>query len=112
MNTKSWKTPARALAAALLAGGALMGASSAFAQSAPFALRADSAPQYGQAHMVPVDVQLSIGWHDNRYWDGHRYWERDEWMHHHPHDPGPPGWHGDRRDMRYDDHRPPPPPRY
>lgn len=104
MNTKNWKTPARALAAALIAGGALMGASSAFAQSAPFALRADSAPHYGEPHMMPVDVRVSVGWHDNRYWDGHRYWERDEWMHHHPHDPGPQGWH--------DDHRPPPPPRY
>ena len=105
MNTKSWKTPARALAAALIAGGALMGASSAFAQSAPYGLRADSAPQYGQPHMMPVDAHVSIGWHDDRYWDGHRYWEHDEWMHHHPHDPGPPHY-------RDDDHRPPPPPRY
>jgi hypothetical protein len=80
-----------------------MGASSAFAQSAPYGLRADSAPEYGQPHMMPVGVQLSIGWHDNRYWDGHRYWEHDEWMHRHPHDPGPRG---------HDDHRPPPPPRY
>lgn len=105
MNMKTWKTPVRALAAALIAGGALMGATSAFAQSGPYMLRADSQPQYGEAHMVPVDVQLSIGWHDNRYWDGHRYWEHDEWMHRHPHDPGPQRWHGD-------DHRPPPPPRY
>lgn len=104
MNTKSWKTPARVLAAALIAGGALMGASGAYAQSAPYGLRAESAPQYGEPHMMPVGVQLSIGWHDNRYWDGHRYWEHDEWMHHHPHDPGPPHWR--------DDHRPPPPQRY
>ncbi|CAB3796539.1 hypothetical protein LMG28688_04334 [Paraburkholderia caffeinitolerans] len=101
MNTKSWKTPARVLAAALLAGGALMSASSAFAQYAP---------HNGEPHMVQVDTRVSIGWHENRYWDGHRYWERDEWMRHHPHDPGPPGWHGDRHDTRYDDHRPPPPP--
>ncbi|MFP6561577.1 hypothetical protein WJ542_25190 [Paraburkholderia sp. B3] len=105
MNTKSWKTPARAIAAALIAGGALMGATSAFAQSAPFALRADSQPQYGEPHMMPVDVQVSIGWHGDRYWDGHRYWEHDEWMHHHPHDPGPPHYHED-------DHRPPPPQHY
>ncbi|MEM5421370.1 hypothetical protein [Paraburkholderia ferrariae] len=105
MNTKSWKTPARAIAAALIAGGALMGASSAFAQSAPYGLRAESAPQYGQPRMMPVDAHVSIGWHENRYYDGHRYWEHDEWMHHHPHDPGPPRY-------REDDHRPPPPPRY
>ncbi|WP_322031131.1 hypothetical protein [Paraburkholderia sp. J76] len=105
MNTKSWKTPARAIAAALIAGGALMGASSAFAQSAPYGapygLRAEAAPQYGQPHMMPVDARISIGWHEDRYWDGHRYWAHDEWMHHHPHDPGPPHYR--------DDHRPPPP---
>jgi hypothetical protein len=110
MNVNSWKTPARALAAALIAGGTLMGATSAFAQSSPYMLRAGSqAPgvhaQYGEAHLVPVDLQLSIGWHDNRYWDGHRYWEHDEWMRHHPHDPGPRHWN-DR------DHRPPPPHRF
>ncbi|MFX1674589.1 hypothetical protein PWR63_20345 [Paraburkholderia sp. A2WS-5] len=103
MNTTRWKTPARVLAAALLAGGALMSASSAFAQYAP---------HHDGPRMVPVDARVSIGWHEDRYWDGHRYWERDAWMHHHPHDPGPPGWHGDRHEMRYDDHRPPPPPRY
>jgi hypothetical protein len=105
MSMKNWKTPTRAIAAALIAGGALMGATSAFAQSAPFALRADSQPQYGAPHMIQVDEHITIGWHDNRYWDGHRYWEHDEWMHHHPHDPGPPRWHDD-------DHRPPPPPHY
>lgn len=94
--------PMRTLVAALIAGGALAGASSAFAQQAtPFQLRADEAAlQYGQPRMIPVDVQLSIGWHDNRYWDGHRYWEHDEWMRHHPHDPGP------RHDRGHDDHRP------
>jgi len=103
MNTKNWKTPARTLAAALIAGGALLGASSAFAQSSPFLLHADSQPQYGEGHFMPVGVQLSIGWHDNRYWDGHRYWDHDEWMHRHPHDPGPDHYRG------HDDHRPPPP---
>ena len=82
MTMKTWKTPVRALAAALIAGGALMGATSAFAQSSPYMLRADSQLQYGEAHMVPVDVQLSIGWHDNRYWDGHRYWQHRERWHH------------------------------
>lgn len=105
MNMKKPTTALRTAVAALIAGGALIGAASVSAQEAhPFMLRADtSAPAYGDAHMMPVGVQLSIGWHDNRYWDGHRYWERDEWMHRHPHDQGPPHW----RDR--DDHRPPPP---
>ena len=100
MNTKK-PTALRTMVAALLAGGALIGAASASAQEAqPYALRADYAStQYGDAHLMPVGVQLSIGWHDNRYWDGHRYWDHDEWMHHHPHDPGPP--------HRGDDHRRP-----
>ncbi|WP_421042710.1 hypothetical protein [Paraburkholderia sp. A2RI-6] len=72
------ENPARVLAAALLAGGALMSASSAFAQYAP---------HHDGPRMVPVDARVSIGWHEDRYWDGHRYWERDAWMHHHPHDP-------------------------
>ena len=94
----------RTLVTAVLAGGALIGAASASAQQAePYALRADAVqPGYGDAHLMPVGVQLSIGWHDNRYWDGHRYWEHDEWMHHHPHDPGPGHFRG-----REDDHRPP-----
>ena len=104
MNTKNPTSTLRTVVAALLAGGALIGAANASAQEArPFALRADTAyAGYGDAHLMPVGVQLSIGWHDNRYWDGHRYWERDEWMHHHPHDAGPPHYRG------HDDHRPPP----
>ncbi|WP_367277756.1 hypothetical protein [Paraburkholderia sp.] len=104
MSMNFWKTPARALVTAMIAGGALVGATSAFAQSGPYIPRADSHPQYSEAHMIPVDVRMSIGWHDNRYWDGHRYWEHDEWMHHHPRDPGPP--------HRHDDRRMPPPQRY
>lgn len=102
MNTKKPTSALRVVAAALIAGGALIGAATASAQQAePYMLRADtSAPGYGEAHLMPVGVQLSIGWHDNRYWDGHRYWDHDEWMHHHPHDPGPP--HGRDHD------RPPP----
>jgi len=104
MNTKKPTTALRTLVGALIAGGALIGAANASAQQAqPFALRADaSAPGYGDAHMMPVGVQLSIGWHDNRYWDGHRYWDHDEWMHHHPHDPGPARYH---RDDHRDGHR-------
>ena len=101
MNTKNRTTPMRALIAALLAGGALIGATNASAQqAAPFALRADmNSADYGNAHLMPVGLQLSIGWHNDRYWDGHRYWAHDEWMHRHPPDPGPPP---------YRDHRPPP----
>ena len=84
------KKTSRTIVAALIAGGALLGASSAFAQYAPV---------YGQPHMMPVGVQLNIGWHGDRYYDGHRYWAHDDWMHHHPHD----------RDPYHDrDHRPPP----
>ena len=102
MNTKKPTSALRTLVGALLAGGALIGAANASAQTHPFMLHADSAaPGYGGAHLMPVGVELSIGWHDNRYWDGHRYWERQEWMRHHPRDPGPPHW----RD--HDDHRPP-----
>lgn len=102
MNTKKSTIALRTLVGALIAGGALVGAANASAQQAsPYMLRADTAaPGYGDAHLMPVGVQLSIGWHDNRYWDGHRYWERDDWMRHHPHDRGPEHFH-DR-----DDHRP------
>jgi len=85
------KKTSRTIVAALIAGGALLGASSAFAQYVPV---------YGQPHMMPVGVQVNIGWHGDRYYDGHRYWAHDDWMRHHPHD----------RDPYHDrDHRPPPP---
>lgn len=77
--------------AAAVAGSALLAAGSAFAQAGP------PPAMYDQARMIPVGVQINIGWHGDRYWDGHRYWAHDEWMHRHPHDPGP----------RHD-HRPPP----
>jgi len=104
MNTKKTTFTLRTLVGAVLAGGALIGAASASAQQAePYALRADAVQSgYGDAHLMPVGVQLSIGWHDNRYWDGHRYWERDEWMRHHPHDHGPDHF---RHDDHRDDHR-------
>ncbi|MFL9876237.1 hypothetical protein [Paraburkholderia megapolitana] len=72
--------------AATLAGGALLAASSAFAQ----------AVVVEQPQMMPVGVQINIGWHGDRYWDGHRYWAHDEWMHRHPHDRDPRRDH-DRR---------------
>ncbi|WP_438396064.1 hypothetical protein [Caballeronia sp. DA-9] len=42
----------------------------------------------------PVYAQpaIVIGWHGDRYYDGHRYWARDDWYRHHG---GP----------RYGDHR-------
>lgn len=107
MNTRNRTFALRTLVGAVLAGGALIGAANASAQQAqPFMLHADTAEAgygYGGAHLMPVGVQLSIGWHDNRYWDGHRYWERDEWMRHHPRDPGPPHWrdHDDHREPRH-----------
>lgn len=35
------------------------------------------APVYGAPAIV-------IGWHGDRYYDGHRYWARDDWYRHHP----------------------------
>ena len=88
------KKTSRSIVAVLIAGGALLGAGSAFAQYAPM----HTQPVYEQPHMMPVGVQVNIGWHGDRYYDGHRYWAHDEWMRHHPHD----------RDPYHDrDHRPP-----
>ncbi|WP_179405652.1 hypothetical protein [Burkholderia guangdongensis] len=84
----------RTALAAVVAGGASLTAGAAFAQEVvPYA-------PYGHAdhaHLMPVDLNIQIGMHGDRYWDGHRYWEHDEWMHHHPRDRDP--WHHD------DDHR-------
>ncbi|CAB3755241.1 hypothetical protein [Paraburkholderia humisilvae] len=85
---KGLNKTSRTLIATLLAGGALLGATSAFAQDVV----------YGEPHMIPVGISIQLGWqHDGRYWDGHRYWSHDEWMHHHPHDRDP---------YHHDDHRP------
>jgi hypothetical protein len=89
------KKTSRTIVAALIAGGALLGAGSAFAQYAPM----HTQPVYEQPHMMPVGVQVNIGWHGDRYYDGHRYWAHDDWMRHHPHDRDPYHDHG---------HRPPP----
>jgi hypothetical protein len=79
----------RSIIAALVAGGALLTGSTAFAQVDNGMIQG-YAPQQGyeQRHMVSTAVVISLGWHDDRYWDGHRYWSHDEWMHHHPRDPG------------------------
>lgn len=78
---------------AIAAGGAALTAGAAFAQDAPY-----QAP-YGHARLIPVDVSVQIGMHNDRYWDGHRYWAHDEWVRHHPRDRDP--WrHADDRRAR------------
>ncbi|CAG4898510.1 hypothetical protein [Paraburkholderia gardini] len=96
---KTLNRTTRTVIATLLAGGALLTAGSAFAQYAPM-VRHDGPPAaaYGQPHMIPVGVSISIGWHGDRYYDGHRYWQHDEWMRHHPHDYDP---------HHHDEHRSP-----
>jgi hypothetical protein len=97
---KTWNKTSRTVLATVVAGGALLSASSAFAQADRMVISAPGpVVTYGQPQMMPVGVQLDIGWHGDRYWDGRRYWAHDDWMHHHPHDPDP---------RHHDDHRPPP----
>jgi hypothetical protein len=45
-----------------------------------------------QDHHDYHHVSVTVGWHGDRYYDGHRYWERREWERHHPvhHEPPPP----------------------
>lgn len=96
---KNLNRTTRTVIATLLAGGALLTAGSAFAQHDPMMMRdAPPAATYGQPHMIPVGVSINVGWHGDRYYDGHRYWQHDEWMRHHPHDPDP---------RHHDEHRPP-----
>jgi hypothetical protein len=87
----------RSIIATLLAGGALLAGGSAFAQDRVIIENGPGPVVYGQPHFVPVGVSISIGWHGDRYYDGHRYWAHDDWMRRHPHD----------HDPRHDDHRPP-----
>jgi hypothetical protein len=91
----------RVVLAALVAGGALLTAGSAFAQADRIVVSAPGmvAP-YAAPGLMPVGIQVNIGWHGGRYWDGHRYWAHDDWMRRHPH-AYDPYRHG---------HRPPPPP--
>jgi hypothetical protein len=99
---KTLNRTSRSIIATLLAGGALLGASAAFAQQDPMYVHGGPPPAtYERPHMMPVDVNVNIGWHGDRYYDGHRYWEHDEWMRHHPHDQDPRRHHDD-------DHRPQP----
>lgn len=101
----------RTLIAALIAGGALLTGSSAFAQVDNGMIRGQSMEQnYGQPQMIRTAVVINLGWHGDRYWDGHRYWQHDEWMRDHPHDSGPrhrpPPPHADHGPDHHDDHGP------
>ncbi|HEV3422956.1 MAG TPA: hypothetical protein VG105_04065 [Paraburkholderia sp.] len=96
---KTWNKTSRSMLAALVAGGALLTAGSAFAQADRMVISAPGpVTTYEQPRMMPVGVQIDLGWHGDRYWDGHRYWAHDDWMRHHPHDPDP----------RHHDHGAPP----
>ncbi|RQR25729.1 hypothetical protein DIE23_31930 [Burkholderia sp. Bp9143] len=55
-----------------------------------------------QMDVAPAPIGIAVGWHGDRYYDGHRYWARDEWMRGHPNDRG---WHGEREDRGGNDHR-------
>jgi hypothetical protein len=93
----------RSIIAALVAGGALLTGTTAFAQVDDGMVRGYVPPQgYEQPHMVRTAVVISLGWHGDRYWDGRRYWPHDEWMHNHPHDRGP--HHGPDHADHHDDH--------
>lgn len=73
--------------------GTALTAGAAFAQDLP------ARAPYGQARLIPVDADIEIGVHHDRYWDGHRYWAHDEWRRDHPRDRDP--WrHEDDRRMR------------
>ncbi|KDB06210.1 hypothetical protein LIG30_0484 [Burkholderia sp. lig30] len=50
-----------------------------------------------------VGVDVSVGWHGDRYWDGQRYWQRAEWERDHP--PRGGDYRRDREDYRGGDHR-------
>jgi hypothetical protein len=88
----------RTAVAAVLATGAWLTTGTAFAQEGP------APAPYGQARLIPVDVNISIGMHGGRYWDGHRYWQRDEWARGHPHGRDPWG-HDAARRRPHDDQR-------
>ncbi|CAB3761174.1 hypothetical protein [Paraburkholderia solisilvae] len=86
---KALNKTSRTLIATLVAGGALLSATGAFAQTVV----------YGEPQMIPVGVSINLGWQpDGSYWDGHRRWAHDDYMHHHPHAHDDP--------HRHDDHRP------
>ncbi|MCA8204027.1 hypothetical protein LGM71_23570 [Burkholderia sp. AU33545] len=77
----------RRILATLVAGSALVAATTAFAQ-----VYVAPQPRYEEPAPAP-GVSITIGMH------GHRYWEHDEWMHRHPreHDP----WREDERERMH-----------
>ena len=42
-------------------------------------------PVYAPAPVI-AGPGLVIGWHGDRYWDGHRFWSRRDWYAHGHHD--------------------------
>lgn len=98
---KTWIKQSRSAIAAVLAGTALMAAGASVAHADTLVVRdAPAYAAYAQPQLIPVGVQIDIGWHGERYWDGHRYWAHDEWIHRHPHDPGPRHYHDRDHDHR------------
>ena len=80
----------RSIIAVLIAGGALVTGTTAFAQVDNAMIHGPVIQErYAQPQMMRTAVVISLGWHGDRYWDGHRYWEHDEWMRNHLHDRGP-----------------------
>jgi hypothetical protein len=92
----------RSMIAALVAGGALLTGTTAFAQDNGMIHGYVPQQGYEQPHMMRTAVVISLGWHGDRYWDGHRYWSHDDWMHDHPHDRDP--HHGPSHADHRDDH--------
>jgi hypothetical protein len=93
----------RSILAAVIAGGALLTGSTAFAQVDSAMIHGPAMQRdYAQPHMVNAAVVINLGWHGDRYWDGHRYWARDDWMRDHPHDHGP--YHHHDHGDHHDDH--------
>ena len=92
----------RSILAVLLTGGALLTATTAFAQVDNGMVHGPVPEQaYAQPHMVQAAVVINLGWHGDRYWDGRRYWAHDDWYRHHP--GGGYGYHdhGGYHDHRY-----------
>ncbi len=75
---KTFTKTSRSIIAALLAGGALLAAGGASAQERVIVERGPGPVVYGEPHMTPVGVSINIGWHGDRYYDGHRYWDHDD----------------------------------
>jgi hypothetical protein len=64
---KTLNKTSRTILAALVAGGALLTAGSAFAQADRVVISAPGpVATYDQPRMIPVGVQIDIGWHGDR----------------------------------------------